>query len=216
MIEVRNVSKTFKDVLIFENINLSLKKGKIYGFVGHNGSGKSVLFKTIAGFVQPSEGEIFVDEKQIGKDIDFIPDLGVIIETPGFIETYSGFQNLKYLASVKQVIDDQDIIDVLIRVGLNPNDKKIVKKYSMGMRQRLAIAQAFMEDQKVLILDEIFNGLDRDGQDEIKELLLSLKAEDKTLLITSHIAGDIDSLSDEIYEFRRNTLIKQSSAEDEN
>lgn len=210
MIEVKNVSKYFKDTLIFENINLELEEGKIYGFVGHNGSGKSVLFKIIAGFVQASEGEIVVNQKVIGKDLDFIEDLGVIIEAPGFIENYSGFENLKYLASIQNKIDDEAIKYFIRKVGLDPEDTKHVKKYSMGMRQRLAIAQAIMEDQKVLILDEIFNGLDRKAQVEIKDLLLELKKEKKTLLITSHIANDVEQLSDVVYEFVGNTLEEAS------
>ena len=152
MLRTKNLSKRFKGHVVLNNVNLELYFGNIYGFIGANGSGKSVFFKTICGFLKADRGTITIDDKVIGKDIDFLPDLGVLIEKPGFIENYTQFQNLRYLAQINKIIDDNDIISALKVVGLNPDNKEKVKNFSLGMRQRLAIAQAIMEDQKIIIL----------------------------------------------------------------
>lgn len=201
MLEIKGLTKKFKKRTVLRDINLSLEFGNIYGFIGANGSGKSVFFKTICGFLKPDKGTVTVNGKTIGKGIDFLPSLGVVIEKPGFIENYNQFENLKYLAQINNVIDDKKIIEVLHRVGLDINNKEKVKTFSLGMRQRLAIAQAIMEDQKIIILDEPFNGLDKNGCNQIKNLLMELKSPDRLILLTSHIEGDIDSLSDYIFEF---------------
>lgn len=201
MLEIKGLTKKFKKRTVLRDINLSLEFGNIYGFIGANGSGKSVFFKTICGFLKPDKGTVTVNGKTIGKEIDFLPSLGVVIEKPGFIENYNQFENLKYLAQINNVIDDKKIIEVLHRVGLDINNKEKVKTFSLGMRQRLAIAQAIMEDQKIIILDEPFNGLDKNGCNQIKNLLMELKSPDRLILLTSHIEGDIDSLSDYIFEF---------------
>ena len=201
MLEIKGLTKKFKQRTVLRDINLSLKFGNIYGFIGANGSGKSVFFKTICGFLKPDKGTVTVNGKTIGKEIDFLPSLGVVIEKPGFIENYNQFDNLKYLAQINNIIDDKKIIEVIHRVGLDINNKEKVKTFSLGMRQRLAIAQAIMEDQKIIILDEPFNGLDNNGCNQIKNLLMELKSPDRLILLTSHIEGDIDSLSDYIFEF---------------
>lgn len=201
MLEIKGLTKKFKQRTVLRDINLSLKFGNIYGFIGANGSGKSVFFKTICGFLKPDKGTVTVNGKTIGKEIDFLPSLGVVIEKPGFIENYNQFDNLKYLAQINNIIDDKKIIEVIHRVGLDTNNKEKVKTFSLGMRQRLAIAQAIMEDQKIIILDEPFNGLDKNGCNQIKNLLMELKSPDRLILLTSHIEGDIDSLSDYIFEF---------------
>lgn len=201
MLEIKGLTKKFKKRTVLRDINLSLEFGNIYGFIGANGSGKSVFFKTICGFLKPDKGTITINGKTIGKEIDFLPSLGVVIEKPGFIENYNQFDNLKYLAQINNIIDDKKIIEVLHRVGLDINNKEKVKTFSLGMRQRLAIAQAIMEDQKIIILDEPFNGLDKNGCNQIKNLLMELKSPDRLILLTSHIEGDIDSLSDHIFEF---------------
>ena len=201
MLEIKGLTKKFKQRTVLRDINLSLKYGNIYGFIGANGSGKSVFFKTICGFLKPDKGTVTVNGKTIGKEIDFLPSLGVVIEKPGFIENYNQFDNLKYLAQINNIIDDKKIIEVIHRVGLDINNKEKVKTFSLGMRQRLAIAQAIMEDQKIIILDEPFNGLDKNGCNQIKNLLMELKSPDRLILLTSHIEGDIDSLSDYIFEF---------------
>lgn len=201
MLEIKGLTKKFKQRTVLRDINLSLEFGNIYGFIGANGSGKSVFFKTIRGFLKPDKGTVTVNGKTIGKEIDFLSSLGVVIEKPGFIENYNQFENLKYLAQINNIIDDKKIIEVLHRVGLDTNNKEKVKTFSLGMRQRLAIAQAIMEDQKIIILDEPFNGLDKNGCNQIKNLLMELKSPDRLILLTSHIEGDIDSLSDYIFEF---------------
>lgn len=206
MLKITNLSKKFKSHQIFKDINIELDYGNIYGFIGINGSGKSVFFKTICGFLKSDKGEISIDQKVIGKDIDFLPDLGVLIEKPGFIENYNQFQNLEYLASIKNKITNEDINEVIKKVGLDINNKDKVKNFSLGMRQRLAIAQAIMENQKIIILDEPFNGLDKQGREDIKKIIKQLKAKNKLILLTSHIEGDIEDLADHIYEFNNYTL----------
>lgn len=176
--------------------------------VAINGCGKSVMFKIISGFLRATSGSVFYNNKEVGKDIDFLPDLGVLIEKPGFIEEYTHVQNLLYLASIKNKIGKKEIKKFLLEVGLDPDLKQKVKNFSLGMRQRLAICQAIMEDQKIIILDEPFNGLDKSGQLDMKQLIKKLRDRDKIVLLTSHIEGDIDELADEIYEFVDGSIVK--------
>lgn len=197
MIKVSNVSKKYKDVTVLESISQEFHPGKIYGIVGRNGSGKTVLMKILCGFVPASEGEVRVDDKVIGKDVDFLPDAGIIIETPQFLPFSSGYKNLVSLAAIRKKIGKEQIRNAMQLVGLDPDSKKHVGKYSLGMRQRLGIAQAIMEDPAVLILDEPMNGLDQEGVDEIRALLLSYKQQGKTILLSSHHKEDIDQLCDE-------------------
>ncbi len=199
-IEVKNVYKSFGKEQVLKNISLFIPPGSIYGVVGNNGSGKTVLMKCICGFMKCDKGTILVNGKQIGKEIDFPDHLGVIIETPGFIPNLSGYKNLKILASLKGRIGKKEIRETLRKVGLDPDMKKPVTKYSLGMRQRLGIAQAIMEDPKVLVLDEPFNGLDRHGVVEMRMLLKELKAEGKAILLASHNAQDIEELCDHVQD----------------
>lgn len=210
MLKISGLSKKFKKRVILENINLELEFGNIYGFIGANGSGKSVFFKTICGFLKADSGTVALDGKVIGKDIDFLPELGVLIEKPGFIENYTQFENLKYLAQINNIINDEDIRAALELVGLDPDNNEKVKNFSLGMRQRLAIAQAIMEKQKIIILDEPFNGLDKQGAAQIKQLLLEWKSPDRLILLTSHISGDIEELSDSIFEFTAGKIVPVS------
>lgn len=197
---VEHVYKSFgkEDVLV--DVNLTISPGSIVGVVGNNGCGKTVLMKCICGFMKPDRGTISVGGKRVGKDCDFPDSLGIIIETPGFIPDMSGYRNLKTLASLKGLIGKKEIKAVLEKVGLAPNMHKAVTKYSLGMRQRLGIAQAIMEDPAVLILDEPFNGLDKTGVAEMRELLISLKQSGKAILLASHNAEDIRMLCDVVYE----------------
>lgn len=206
MLKINGLSKKFKNRVILKDINLECDYGKVYGFVGPNGCGKSVFFKIVCGFLKADSGEISIDGKVIGKDIDFLPNLGVLIEKPGFIENYNHFQNLKYLASINNIVDDKQINEYLKLVGLDLKNTDKVKNYSLGMRQRLGIAQAIMENQKIIILDEPFNGLDKDGTNQIKEIILNMKKEGKLILLTSHIEGDIEELSDVKYQFSGSTI----------
>lgn len=210
MIRVVNVTKKFKNTVVLDHVSLEIPKGKICGLVGRNGSGKTVLMKTICGFVTPDSGEVWVDGKKIGKDCDFPDDIGVIIENPGFSPYISGFRNLKNLAAIQKKIDSEQIRKTMQMVGLDPDDKKWVSKYSLGMRQRLGIAQAFMEGQSILILDEPMNGLDTDSVEKIRSLLLELKKAEKTIMLASHNREDIALLCDEVYEMNKGCLTKVS------
>ena len=206
--EVKNVSKKFGDEMVVREVSLFLEPGKIYGIVGRNGSGKTVLFKMIIGFLRPTAGKIFVNGKEIGKDVDFAEDIGIIIETPGFLGGFSGYKNLEYLAGIKKRIGKEEIRKSMETVGLDPDSRKKVKKYSLGMRQRLGIAQAIMEHPKLLILDEPMNGLDREGAAEIRKLFLQLKEEGVTILLASHHKEDVDELCDVVYEMEDGYLRK--------
>ena len=210
MLKISGLSKKFKKRVILDHIDLELEFGNIYGFIGANGSGKSVFFKTICGFLKADGGAVALDDKVIGKDIDFLPELGVLIEKPGFIENYTQFENLRYLAQINNIINDEDIRAALEMVGLDLDNNEKVKNFSLGMRQRLAIAQAIMENQKIIILDEPFNGLDQQGAAQIKQLLLELKSPDRLILLTSHISGDIEELSDYIFEFTAGKIVPVS------
>lgn len=197
-IEVRNVWKAFGREQVLKGVSFSIPPGSIYGVVGNNGSGKTVLMKCICGFMKCDRGMVLVNGRQVGKEVDFPDSLGVIIETPGFLANISGYKNLKILASLKGRIGKREIRDTLARVGLSPNLKKPVAKYSLGMRQRLGIAQAIMENPGVLVLDEPFNGLDQQGVLEIRALLKELKADGKAILLASHNAQDIEELCDHV------------------
>ena len=210
MIQVKNAKKKFGEQTVLCDVSLELEKGKIYGFVGRNGSGKTVLFKSICGFIHLDSGEIIVDGKKIGFDDDMIKDAGIIIENPGFLPNYSAFRNLKFLAMINNTISDEQIKSAIKLVGLDPDSKKTVGKFSLGMRQRLAIAQAIMENPHILILDEPMNGLDKHGVEDIRSLLLKLKDEDKIILIASHNPLDIQTLCDEVYEMDAGILTKSS------
>ncbi len=207
-IEIKNLTKKFKDVTVLSNITIDFEKGKIHGLIGRNGSGKTMLMKCICGIVPYKIGEIRVDDKIIGKDIDIPKNVGVIIETPGFLPNYSGFNNLKFLAKISGKIGNAEIKNAIKSVGLNPDDKKHVGKYSLGMRQRLGLAQAIMENPDILILDEPMNGLDKDGVQDMRQYLLDLKSQGKTILIASHSAEDIDVLCDTVCEMEKGKLKK--------
>ena len=178
IIEVQDVGLTLGGTDILKDINVAFEQGKIHGLIGRNGSGKSMLMKCICGFIRPTTGRIFVDGKQVGKDVDFPKEVGMIIETPGFIPYYSGYKNLKLLADLNHRIGREEIRQSMRQVGLDPDLKRPVRKYSLGMRQRLGLAQAIMENPKILILDEPFNGLDKEGVEEMRKYLLNYKEEE--------------------------------------
>ena len=207
MVEVKNVSLIIKGKVILDNINMSLSQGLIHGLIGRNGSGKTMLMKCICGFIRPTNGSIEVSGKKVGIDCDFPDSVGLIIETPGFIPYYSGFKNLKLLAGLRNRIDNSDIKKAMKQVGLDSELKLHVKKYSLGMRQRLGLAQAIMEDPDILILDEPMNGLDKDGVNDMREYLLNLKNKGKTIIIASHSSEDIEFLCDTVHEMDKGILI---------
>lgn len=206
-IQVENLTKAFGKTTVLDNITVSFEKGQITGLIGRNGSGKTMLLKCIVGFVPPTSGKILVNGKVIGKDVDVPPDVGVIIEAPGFLPNYSGFSNLKFLATINKKISKEQIVRTIERVGLDPDSKKHVGKYSLGMRQRLGLAQALMEEPDILILDEPMNGLDNNGVEDIRRLLLDLKQEGKTIVIASHGKEDIQILCDTVYELDHGKIL---------
>ena len=199
-ISVSHVYKSFGKETVLKDISLTVSRGEIAGLVGNNGSGKTVLMKCVCGFLRPERGEIIVCGKRIGKDCDFPERLGLIIESPGFLPFLSGYRNLRTLAALSGVIGKTEILDTLRRVGLYDARRKSVSKYSLGMRQRLGIAQAIMENPDVLILDEPFNALDAAAVAEMRALLLELKSQGKTILLASHNAEDIRTLCDHVHE----------------
>lgn len=206
-ITVEHVSKSFQTATVLNDISVEFESGQIHGLIGRNGSGKTMLLKCICGFVLPTEGMITVDGKQIGKDTDVPDSVGIIIEAPGFLPNYSAYNNLKFLAMIKQKIKKDEINGAIERVGLDPKSKKHVGKYSLGMRQRLGIAQAIMEDPDILILDEPMNGLDNHGVEDVRKLLMDLRDEGKTILIASHGKEDIDILCDTVHEMDHGEII---------
>ncbi len=199
-IKVENVSKDFAQERVLRSVTRKFESGLIHGIVGNNGSGKTVLMKCICGFLVPTEGKITVNGQIVGKDVDFPGNMGLIIETPGFLPNVSGVKNLEILASLNKKIGLSEIAEAIRTVGLDPKLNKPVGKYSLGMRQRLGIAQAIMEDPKLLILDEPLNGLDKHGVAEMRTLIKSLKAKGKTILLASHNQADIDELCDTVCE----------------
>lgn len=207
---IEQLSLTIGKETLLKNINLSFEQGKIYGIIGRNGSGKTLLFKCVCGYIKPTTGRIIVNGKEIGKEIDFPDNTGMIIETPGFIASDSGFTNLKHLADIRKRIDNNRIRESMESVGLDPDNKKAVKKYSLGMRQRLGLAQAIMENPILLVLDEPMNGLDNEGVEDMRRYLLQWKAEGKTILLASHNKEDIQLLCDTVYEMNKGELYRMN------
>lgn len=202
IISLQNIGKSFKKNTLFENVNLEIEKGNIYGIIGPNGSGKSVLFKMICGFVFPDEGTISIHRTEVGRARRFPDNFGIIIDRPGYIANKTGFQNLKELALIRGEIDDKKIADTMELVGLNARSEQKTKNYSLGMKQKLALCQAVMEDQQVLILDEPFNALDIESVKRIRQLLLKFKEEGRTIIMTSHNQEDIH-ICDFIYRINQ-------------
>ncbi len=203
---MKDISKVIKKNIILRNINLNMIGGKIYGLIGTNGSGKTMLMRLLAGLIRPSEGEIIVNGHRVeyGKKLYF--DMGVIIEKPEFFNDLTGMENLEMLAKLKGKIGRDEMIDAMNRVQLDPNNEKKVKEYSLGMRQRLGIAQAIMEDPEVLILDEVTNALDEEGIKMVYEVLNEEKKKGKIIIISSHNRIDIDTLCDEIYLVKNQSI----------
>ena len=199
-ISVQNVSKTFGDTQVLREVSREFEAGRVHGIVGNNGSGKTVLMKCICGFLPPTRGRILVRGKQVGRDMDFPDDTGIIIETPGFLPNLTGLKNLELLASLRRRVDREGIRRTIERVGLDPDSKKPVGKYSLGMRQRLGIAQAIMENPSLLILDEPFNGLDKNGVADMRQVIKGLREQGKTIILASHNQMDIDELCDTVCE----------------
>lgn len=206
IIEIDNISKEFFGDIVLHSVSISFEKGKIYGIIGRNGSGKTVLLKIISGFLKPTTGTVTINGIPLGKKNEFPENTGILIEKPGFLPYKSGFQNLKYLSQIQKLINDQEIYKVLEQTGLTSAAKKLVGKYSMGMKQRLGIAQAIMENPEILILDEPMNGLDDQGASQMRKLFLRLRSEGKTILLASHMQEDIHELCDKVYRIDAGTI----------
>lgn len=205
-VKLVKVSKSFGKERVLKEISHSFETGKIHGIVGFNGSGKTVMFKCICGFLKPDSGYVNVQGKQIGKEVDFPKSLGMIIESPGFLPHLSGYVNLKRLANLQKIIGKEEVMDAITRVGLDPCSKKKVGQYSLGMRERLGIAQAIMENQELLILDEPFNGLDKRGVTDVCRLFEELREQGKTILLAAHNMPDMEGFCDTICEMDAGVL----------
>lgn len=212
-VEIKNYTKKLKGRLILKDITLSLEQGGIFGFYGHNGSGKSMLFRAIAGLIHPTSGEISVFGKKIGEDISFPESIGLVIETVGFWPFNTGFQNLKTLASIKKVITDDEIKNAIKRVGLDPDDKRTYGKYSLGMKQRLGIAQAIMEKPELILLDEPTNALDDDGIALVRNIIKEEQKRGATILIASHNLEELSLLCNRFFKMSDGVL-KEIAKED--
>ena len=215
-VEVKNVTKTFDRRAVLDDVSLTVSSGEIIGLVGTNGSGKTMLMRCICGFVIPEKGEIFVNGEKVGGKKDFAKDTGIIIEMPGFLPVFSGMTNLSVLASYSGKKSREELSVLLEKVGLDPKDNRPVRKYSMGMRQRLGIAQAIMDNPSLLVLDEPFNGLDKNGVAEMRKLLMNLREEGKTMILASHHSQDIRSLCDRVYEMDGGRITGQYEADEWN
>lgn len=200
-IEVKNVSKSFSKIDILKNLNLTFESGKIYGLIGRNGTGKSVFLKMICGFYEPTIGEILFDGVNVIKEKGFPPSTRALIEKPNFIPDLTGYENLKLLASIQKTIDESKIIETLKKVNLYSEKDKKFSKYSLGMKQKLGIAQVLMEDPKIMILDEPFNGVEEKTANELRKVLEEERKKDKIIILASHIKEDIENLANEIYLF---------------
>lgn len=207
IIVLKNVTKSFRENVALNNVSVQFEQNKIHGVIGRNGSGKTVLFKCICGLMHQDSGEILVQGQQVGQEVDIPSGLGAIIEAPGFLPNYSGLQNLRFLASIQRKVGTEKIKETLRVVGLDPESKKHVGKYSLGMRQRLGLAQAIMENPDILILDEPMNGLDNDGVQNMRTLLLNLKNKGVTILLASHSKEDIELLCDTVIEMDKGKII---------
>ena len=205
ILEVNRVTKIVKGKKLLNEVCLKINKPGVYGIIGRNGSGKSVFFKTIIGLMQPTDGEIYFKCKRMNTG-EFAENIGVLLDTPGFIPHYSAFRNLRFLASIRNKISEDEIRRAILSVGLNPSDTTPVRKYSLGMRQRLGIAQAIMENPQFIILDEPMNGLDESGIVDVRKLILSYKKKGVTVLIASHNPEDRSLLCDHVYKMVEGSL----------
>ena len=203
-----NVNKTIDKMIILNDVSLKLRSGMIYGFVGRNGSGKTMLFRALSGLMSIDSGSVSLDGKVLHKDFDVLPELGIMIENAGLYPQLSGFDNLKRLSSIRKKADDDTIREYIRTVGLDPDDKRPFRKYSLGMKQRLVFAQAIFEDQKILMLDEPTNAMDDSGVQMVRDILLERK-KDSIILIASHNHEDIDLLADEKYRVSNGRFIKE-------
>lgn len=196
---VENLCKKIKDRVILDNINLNLESGNVYGFVGRNGSGKTMLFRAVSGLINIDSGKVMLDEKELHKDMQVLPDMGIILENAGLYSEFTGRKNLQILADIRKKITPEEVDKAIERVGLDPNDKRTYRKYSLGMKQRIILAQAIMEHPSILFLDEPTNALDEDGEKKIRNIVAEEKERGSIVLLASHNKEDIEMLADKVY-----------------
>ena len=188
-----------KDRVILDNINLNLESGNVYGFVGRNGSGKTMLFRAVSGLINIDSGKVMLDEKELHKDMQVLPDMGIILENAGLYSEFTGRKNLQLLAGIRKKITPEEVDKAIERVGLDPGDKRTYRKYSLGMKQRIILAQAIMEHPSILFLDEPTNALDEDGVKKIRNIVAEEKERGSIVLLASHNKEDIEMLADKVY-----------------
>lgn len=211
IIDIKDMTKIINGVVVLEDINCSFESEKIYGLSGKNGSGKTMLMRTICGLVVPTKGSVNINGLLLHKDISFPPSVGVLIEKPSFISDYNGFQNLKILSRIKNIISDTEIIQVLYDVGLAPHDKKPYRKYSLGMKQRLGIACAIMEHPNIILLDEPTNALDENGVSLVRNILIKEKKRGAIIILACHDKEELEYISDTVILMEEGRICKLES-----
>lgn len=212
-IVLSNVSKVIQGKKILDDVSCVLKSGCIYGIRGKNGCGKTMLMRCIAGLMKPSEGTVCIEGKYLYKDIEVPESIGILIENPAFLLEYSGYKNLKLLADIRKQIAEEDIKKVIRQVGLDPEDKRSVRKYSLGMKQRLGIAAAIMESPEIILLDEPINAIDEKGVAVIREVLRQLKSENRIIVIACHDKEELNYLSDRILLMEEGRIVREEKVE---
>lgn len=206
-IELKDVCKEIKNTAVLTDISLRMEGGKVYGFRGKNGCGKTMIMRVISGLIRPTSGEVIIDNRMMWKDMTFPESIGILLENPSFLDGYTGFDNLKILASIKGGTDDIQIKDAMKKTGLNPDDNRKYKKYSLGMKQKLGIAAAFMENPDIVILDEPLNALDKEGVDNVRAIINELKHGGKITIIACHDAEEMELLADTIFEMENGKIV---------
>ena len=201
-LEAVKIGKTIKGREVLKDVTLSLQSGNVYGFVGPNGSGKTMLFRALSGLMKPTAGRVLLDDRELHVDFDVLPSMGIVLENAGLYPEKTGLQNLQYLAGLRKRVGDKEIREAIQRVGLDPDDKRTYRKYSLGMKQRIVIAQAIMESPDVLFLDEPCNSLDEEGVERIRKIIREEKDRGALILLASHVREDMELLADEVYEVR--------------
>lgn len=207
-IKIENVTKVIKGITVIQDVSLTLQSGTVYGLRGVNGSGKTMLMRLIAGLIRPTKGTITIDGKELGKDITFPPDIGLLIENPAFIDNYTALQNLKLIANIHRVVDENRIREVIRQVGLEPDDKRKYKQFSLGMKQRLGIAGAVLENPQLILIDEPTNALDTDGIEMVRNLITEQKERGALILLACHDFSVLKELSDVIYFVKEGCVTK--------
>lgn len=208
-IEIKNLEKKIQKAAVLEGINLSLTGGHIYGLRGKNGCGKTMLMRCIAGLIRPTKGEVLIDGKPLHKKLDFPPSMGILLENPSFLDDFSGFENLMMLARIQKQADKKMVRSTLQAVGLDPDDKKKYKKYSLGMKQRLGIAGAILGEPDLILLDEPINAIDESGVGEIRDTLLGLRKKGKLLIVACHDREELELLADTIFIMSHGKVVDQ-------